>query len=656
MKLPARLTRPFRVLARVGPRRLLWRFARGVLRLTGLDRCFSPEARARAKAPPPPGERKPFLPGASCDYAAFTRGSGAKDRLLRSARAVERGKIRVHGKAVEFKDAPDWSRAPDTGAIWERVHWTKIRLGARSAGDARLAWELNRCGFFSILARAHRLTGEKRFLERLQRLTHSWAEQNPPGVGIAWASAVEVAVRAVNWVLALDIAGSEELSESARPVVAAFAARLRREWKWSARTGDELECLAMLAGLACASDWLGRKSWLARARRRFWKRLRGVNGSVCFLRFAAEMGLLMLVLDRARGLPTPERGVEELRRMLGILASLAPHFTAVTAGDSDDGRAFSLCDRDARDLRPLLAAGAAVLEDAELKAGAMVRGEPDLEEAFWLAGDEGVRALAGLEAARPRGPVSSPGEGFHLLRTNDLSLLVRCGGHGPRAHADQMSFSLEGDEALVADAGSYLFFDEEWREYFRSTFAHSTVVVDGQNQAAPRGRFDWLTEPRGSVVRIDPRRLVCEHSGYRRLGVVHRRDILFLDDRTLVVADAILGKGVHLADLRFQLASNEYKQDGTSFRAGKLRLALLWPPELDVRVYAGAEEGGWVSRRYGEKEPAALVSLAQEGGAPLAFVSVLALGEDIQGTAEFDPMGGFVVRVEGKPEARVLAE
>ena len=85
-------------------------------------------------------------------------------------------------------------------------------------------------------------------------------------------------------------------------------------------------------------------------------------------------------------------------------------------------------------------------------------------------------------------------------------------------------------------------------------------------------------------------------------------------------------------------------------------MALLWPLDADVEVSVGAEGGGWVSRRYGEKEPAALVSFAQEGGLPLAFVSVLALGDDIEGTAEFDPMGGFVVKVEGREEARVLAE
>lgn len=654
MKLLARLARPFRVLARVGPRRLFWRFARRLLRSSGLDRVFSPEA--RAKAPPRPKERKPFLPGASCDYGSFAKESGAKDRLVRAARAVERGKVRVFGKTVEFKDSPDWSRAPGTDQSWERVHWTKLKLDARAPGDARLNWELNRCAFFLILARAYRLTGNERFLERLKALLASWTDANPPGTGIAWVSSVEVAVRATNWVLALDIAQSEELDEAARPTVAAFAARLRRECKWARRTGNELEYLGVLAGLACAADWLGKDSELRRARGRFWKALRGVKGSVSFLRFAAELGLLMLVVDRARGFSTPQGGVEELGRMLKVLASLAPHFTAVTVGDSDGGRAYSLCEKDARDLRPVLAAGAALLKDAELKAGSTVRGAPDLEEAFWLAGDEGVRTFAGLQAAKAEPFVSLPDEGFYLLRTKELSLLVRCGGHGPRAHADQLSFSLEGDGPLIADGGTFLLFDEKWREHFRSTFAHSTVVVDGESQALPRGSFDWLGEVRGKVLRAEARRLVCEHSGYARLDVVHTREFLFLDDRTLIVADVVAGKGVHLADLRFQLAASDYKQYGSVIKSGDLRLALLWPLDADVEVSVGAEGGGWVSRRYGEKEPAALVSIAQQGGLPLAFVSVLALDDDIKGTAEFDPMGGFVVKVEGKGEARVLAE
>ena len=594
--------------------------------------------------------------------------SGARDRLLRAARAVERGRVRVHGTTVEFKGSPDWSRAPGTDETWERVHWTKLKIDERAPGDARLCWELNRCACFTVLARAYRLTDEERFLARLKGLFRSWAEGNPPGVGIAWVSAVELAVRAVNWVLALEIAGSEELDELARPVLAAFAARLRRESWWSERTHGGLPTLAVLAGLACAADWLGKGKWLRRARKRFWKGLRGAKGSVNYLRFAAELGLLMIVLERARGVPTPEAGAEEVRRILRVLASLAPHFTSVTLGDSDDGRAFSLCEKDPRDLRPVLAAGAAVFKDAEMKAGAEARGEPDVEEVFWLAGDEGVRAFSALEAAKAEASASFPEEGFHLLRTGELSLLVRCGGHGPYSHADQLSFSLDADQALIADAGSYLFFDETWRDYFRSTFAHSTVVVDGESQGIPYGRFDWLADPRGRTVKLEERSLVCEHSGYRRFEVLHRREFLFLDDRTLIIGDVLLGKGVHLAELRFQLASDRYERDGTAFRSGKLRLALFWPAEAEVEVHLGTEAGlrppkgfgpqagGWVSRRYGEKEPAAMVSFVQEGGVPLAFVSVLALEEEIEGTAEFDPMGGFIVRVKDKGEARVLAE
>jgi uncharacterized heparinase superfamily protein len=61
-------------------------------------------------------------------------------------------------------------------------------------------------------------------------------------------------------------------------------------------------------------------------------------------------------------------------------------------------------------------------------------------------------------------------------------------------HADALAFtmSVAGKEILV-DPGTYSYHTlPRWRNYFRGTAAHNTVVVDGKNQSVIGGNFMWV--------------------------------------------------------------------------------------------------------------------------------------------------------------------
>src|SRR5437867_3690414 len=111
-----------------------------------------------------------------------------------------------------------------------------------------------------------------------------------------------------------------------------------------------------------------------------------------------------------------------------------------------------------------------------------------------------------------------------------------CGTSDGHGHADLLSIQVAafGTPYLV-DAGTYCYTtDREWRDFFRSTAAHSTVVVDGVGQAIPAGSFRWDGRPRArvrhwrSTTAFD---LVdAEHDAYQRLPdpVLHRRRVIFV--------------------------------------------------------------------------------------------------------------------------------
>jgi hypothetical protein len=176
---------------------------------------------------------------------------------------------------------------------------------------------------------------------------------------------------------------------------------------------------------------------------------------------------------------------------------------------------------------------------------------------------------------------------------------------------------------VLADPGTYCYHGEpEWRTYFRSTRAHNTLELDGQDQSVAGGPFLWVEQARSTVIRAavdaedgDPT-WIAEHDGYRRLAspAVHRRTVrLDRSRRRLEIVDRVETDGEHVWRLSFHL--------GPTVRAtlDGPRAALEWPGrggaasasvELPDRLRWTAHRGqlgpvlGWYSPRFGEKVPA----------------------------------------------------
>ncbi len=118
------------------------------------------------------------------------------------------------------------------------------------------------------------------------------------------------------------------------------------------------------------------------------------------------------------------------------------------------------------------------------------------------------------------GPRAFADAGMHILRTprgDGPEIWCRCDGgpHGflsiaAHGHADALSVEVRHDGVeLLVDPGTYCYHGEpEWRSYFRSTRAHNTIEVDGEDQAVEAGPFMWAEHADAVVdgVRRWPRR------------------------------------------------------------------------------------------------------------------------------------------------------
>ena len=233
---------------------------------------------------------------------------------------------------------------------------------------------------------------------------------------------------------------------------------------------------------------------------------------------------------------------------------------------------------------------------------------------------------------QPLGSREFPESGYYLLQhghrgsADRISVLFDCGELGyssiaAHGHADALSVMVRafGDDLLV-DPGTFDYFTyPEWRRYFRSTSAHNTVAIDGTDQSEMRGLFLWgrrantrRTEWLDDSVRPA---VAGEHDGYSRLTdpVTHSRRLeLDRPARILSIVDTITAAGAHDVCLSFHVAEScTVEQDGqvVRIRAPRGTARLVLDPALSVAVLRGSTNppGGWVSRGYHRKLPAATV-------------------------------------------------
>ena len=111
----------------------------------------------------------------------------------------------------------------------------------------------------------------------------------------------------------------------------------------------------------------------------------------------------------------------------------------------------------------------------------------------------------------------------------------------PRTARDALSFVLNvGDREILVDPGTYAYHtDPAWRRYFRSTLAHNTVGVDGEDQSVQAGNFMWTHHARARCIEFDAggdtQRFVGEHHGYWRWRIGDYRVVARIDEERITI-------------------------------------------------------------------------------------------------------------------------
>ena len=631
--------------------------------------------RSSAPVPMPDGAvvfETPWLDNASLDEAAqrlrFCRSDYADDIVTR-ADAICRGTLTLLGTTVDYGHQVRWHADPITGRDWPRVFHARIDIfgGAARYGDVKYVWELNRHQFLPTLGKAYRLTRDPRYVAAGVQLIGDWIKDNPYHLGINWASALEVAIRALAWLQACGLfEGAAPFDGRRRRTILTSLEAHRRYLSRHLSTYfspynhlvGEAAALSVLGtampALRGASRWRESawKTLVTEAPRQFHPDGGSVEQATGYHHFTLGFYLQAALARRRVGLPIDKPVWAALERASEYSMYLTrPDGSTPAIGDGDEGRAFDLEQASLWDFRVFLALAATLYGRGDFKriAGTFP------SDLAWVVGRRGWDEYDALPDCPPESASKDlASSGYYVLRSGWESdaqyLCFDCGeisagvrhtdvpsaAHG---HADALGIevSVEGRPALI-DPGFYTYNGSaEWHRYFRDTAAHNTVVVDGASQATDRGRLRWAqgyrAKPHHWVSTACMDYAEGSHDGYARLAspVQHRRGVLFMKPDYWLLRDELIGKGSHQIDRYFHLAPDFNPTvfgNRVSARDGEgigLLVIALEDDALTTHLWTEGDqpEDGWVATGYGQRRRAPAFSFRNRITGPTVLHTLL---------------------------------
>lgn len=513
----------------------------------------------------------------------------SRDELVNLADSIAEHRFPIFAEEIATGPEIDWRRDYSAKRTSGLPYFRFVPyLDAARVGDHKVIWELNRHQHLIVLARAFDVTGNAGYLTEITAQLRSWRAQNPFLRGINWASALEVAFRALSWLAVLALLG-DRLTAEDRDALHRDLYRHGRYLEhnlsvyFSPNThllGEAL-ALAALGRVLDVARWQTLGDGILNAQRTVQVRSDGgyFEQSTYYHVYALDMYLMHYLL---LGSPEAEAALTNMSSFLAAVIGPQQHLPLL--GDDDGGNLFW-------PYGSRLGFGRIALERAGRILGREFTAQPTT-----------LLAATGLAA----------------ITIGELFALVDAGTFGPggagHSHSDTLSLVLRfGDADILIDSGTFTYTaDIAARDLFRGSSAHNTVRIDSRDQADPVNPFRWENKPAVKLVswESDDRHAVlvakCEVRGF-----VHRRELRF-EAESVTILDRITGtSGQHTIE-QFWHTPLEPRRIGDSVEIGSATLQLSHEASIDI-------EPSEYSVCYGQKSRGYRVRAARTTALPCEF-------------------------------------
>lgn len=448
---------------------------------------------------------------------------------------------------------------------WPETFSYKLNYKQRDdLGDARTNWEKNRHFQWPLTAKRiyvlslntnyHELSTNYSLFDsavvELEKEVTEWMEKNPFLHGISWTSAMEFAIRSINWMYALAFVqkAGKDIPQLRNGIIN-ITDYLTKHYSRFSSANNHLLVEATAIGLAGYA--FGHKPWQELAARILTEELPkqnysdGVNKelSLHYQTFGMEAYLLLSHVMQKNNDSRWKQWMPMLQKEAEFVAhSSWREKTVCEFGDDDEGKILDLQGGEWHQWEW-------VLQLASLVTGVRYSDFDSVcENTHWLFSEEEIENIK-------KQPLYDASEsrcyeigGNSFLRDKDNRILIGIdhaelgfGSIAAHGHADALSFQMLVDgEVVFADPGTFIYhcWIEE-RDKFRKTINHNTLCLRNDNendnlsrwrdQSKMLGAFMWGERANCRLVdykigdEMDV--LVAEHDGYK--PCIHKRKFEF---------------------------------------------------------------------------------------------------------------------------------
>lgn len=574
---------------------------------------------------------------------------------------------------VNLGERINWHCDFKSGFCWDPgTFHSNIKFGDKEGVDVKVPWELSRFQHLAALGKAYWLTKEEKYTKEFIDEVKDWIENNPAEYGINWRCPMDVAIRASNWILGFHFfKDSKEISDEFLTkfldnllIHGKFLKRnLERSWRGLTSNHYLSDIVGLLyLGIFFSERKIG-KRWqkfgISELKKEIKKQIYpdgcDFEASTCYHRLALELfffaTLLTVINDKDfngenyQEIAEKIFGKEYTKKLYMMFEAvyylLKPNGKMPQIGDNDSGRQHIFVKRDVLDMRYLLTFGAVFFKERKFK----IKEFGFSEDALWIFGEKGYNFWQGLKENSILNIKSRAfsDSGWYVMRDRMNYMIISAGpngqkGGGGHCHNDKLSFELSAEgKDLIVDPGTFVYTPfPAWRNKFRSTAYHNTVVIDGteQNRFIKNNLFSLKNDAK---VKINRWKVADEFDVLDAEYSSHRREIVFYKkEKKWVIKDVLTGKGSF--DLYFHLAHpNFVKQNLGGLAPMKIeRNGLLVqtknPEGANLRIRPLRTEGlslslekAWISSEYGRKIQSLVLRYSKENSPKTQLLTEISL-------------------------------
>lgn len=506
-----------------------------------------------------------------------------KETILKCADNVLNHDFDLFGSGLMHLDPIPWHSDFKSGYKWPKGVFYRKMPKNPAGTDIKVPWELSRCHHLLWVGEAYLISSDEKYAKEVVDEINNWIDENPLMYSVNWTCSMDTAIRAVNWIYALNFISKSKFFTDE------FTARVSKSlFQHGFFIRNNLEKVIPYSNNHYSSDivgllYLGRffnktsrgKRLFKFAEKEFFKDIdiqvlpSGVHyeKSVSYHRLMVELYSYSIYMFDRCGIKVPIPIRDKVQKMFDYVANYTkPNGYAPLIADNDDGRFLPFVRRDFRDHR--------YLNDSSSVESVVVA--------------NGIKQTSGSMAS---GTQLHDDAGVAIARSKDAFLLVSCVGYsrkpkssevnlGTHTHNDLLSFELNiGGNDIIIDPGTYLYTSSiNDRNEFRSTRKHNTVFVDEeeQNQLSDKSAFSLRRNVLFDKLSMEG---AIVSGNYRTLkGQMHHHRTFDLQEGKLLIKDVIEKTGsVHEGHLRLHLAEGiepELKEGTVIFEVGDYAISI----------------------------------------------------------------------------------